>query len=379
MKIFRSTAALVATANLLSAGLTAPVRAEERRTGPGAVIEAARLERALWLPEAGAAKRFRYWTRDSRGRAAVSTGMLHLPKGEAPKGGWPVVAWAHGTVGIGDSCAPSRTGFSERDVRYLSRWLAQGYAIVATDYVGLGTPGVAAYVHGPSEAENVADSVRAARRVMPSLARKWVVVGQSQGGHAAMFTLHAAAAYAPELDFRGGVATGVAANLENLVPLAGPYLPDLPLHGLTTYFSYVMASLRANRPDLKIERFLTERGKAVADDALRLCYPDMSAEIEAEDVGIDDLVSRRLVDGKLGRALREALTIPVKGYGAPFYVAHGARDTDIPAVLVLKLAADLRLNGAPLTFRLYPGADHSGNMFASLPDTVPFVRGLLRG
>ncbi|ROO89173.1 secretory lipase [Actinocorallia herbida] len=379
MRIFRRATALFVTAGLVSAGFTAPARAEERRTGPGAVVAAERLKRELWLPEAGAAKRFRYWTRDSRGRAAVSSGMLHLPKGEAPEGGWPVVAWAHGTVGIGDGCAPSRTGFSERDVRYLSRWLGEGYAIVATDYAGLGTKGVAAYVDGPSEAENVADSVRAARAIVPSLARKWVVVGQSQGGHAAMFTLHAAAGHAPELDFRGGVATGVSANLENLVPLAGPYLPDLPLHGLTTYFSYVMAALRANRPDLEIDRFLTPRGKAVMADALRLCYPELSAEIKADGIGIGDILSRRLVDRRLIQALRESLAIPVKGYPRPFYVAHGARDTDVPALLVLKLAADLRRNGAPVTFKLYPGADHSGNMFASLPDTLPFVRGLLRG
>lgn len=36
---------------------------------------------------------------------AVS-GSLFLPQGTAPEGGWPLVAWTHGTVGIADHCAP---------------------------------------------------------------------------------------------------------------------------------------------------------------------------------------------------------------------------------------------------------------------------------
>ena len=48
---------------------------------------------------------------------------------------------------------------------YLTNWLSQGYAIVATDYVGLGTPGIHAYLDGPSAAHSVIDMVRAARAV----------------------------------------------------------------------------------------------------------------------------------------------------------------------------------------------------------------------
>ncbi|MEA1146259.1 hypothetical protein U8M64_28080, partial [Klebsiella pneumoniae] len=71
---------------------------------------------------------------------AVS-GALFVPKGTPPVGGWPLMAWAHGTVGSADRCAPSLNERSPRDTRYLNYWLDQGYAIVATDYQGLGTPG----------------------------------------------------------------------------------------------------------------------------------------------------------------------------------------------------------------------------------------------
>src|ERR1700677_1252030 len=58
---------------------------------------------------------------------AVS-GALYLPRGAPPEGGWPLLAWAHGTVGIADVCAPSWAGRSERDITYLNHSLDQGYA-----------------------------------------------------------------------------------------------------------------------------------------------------------------------------------------------------------------------------------------------------------
>jgi hypothetical protein len=37
----------------------------------------------------------------------VVSGALFLPNGEPPAGGWALVAWALGTSGIADICAPS--------------------------------------------------------------------------------------------------------------------------------------------------------------------------------------------------------------------------------------------------------------------------------
>jgi hypothetical protein len=57
-----------------------------------------------------------------------------LPKSRAPAGGWPVIAWAHGTSGVARICAPSLM----RDVEYgeegLMPMVAAGLAVVATDY-----------------------------------------------------------------------------------------------------------------------------------------------------------------------------------------------------------------------------------------------------
>ena len=37
-----------------------------------------------------------------------ATALVFTPKGTPPAKGWPIVAWAHGTTGVADQCAPSR-------------------------------------------------------------------------------------------------------------------------------------------------------------------------------------------------------------------------------------------------------------------------------
>ena len=178
---------------------------------PGRLLRQEPLPADRGLSQAGMSLRILYSSTDGiDGRSPVTvSGALFLPKGEPPAGGWPILAWAHGTTGIADICAPSFTGRSGRDREYLNHWLAQGYAIVASDYQGLGTPGLHPYMQTRPAAYSVLDSVRAALSGVPGLANKVVVIGQSQGGGAAFATAGFAATYAPDINLRGTVATGV--------------------------------------------------------------------------------------------------------------------------------------------------------------------------
>ncbi|WP_430332843.1 lipase family protein [Rhodococcus sp. ACT016] len=355
-----------------SLGVAPPgVVAAPADTVPGVVVNTSDLDRAAWIPGATSGIRVTYWTIGPLGRPALSTGAVFLPPGDPPPGGWPVVSWAHGTVGLADRCSPTVTG--KIGGPYLGHWLSQGYAIVATDYVGLGTPGVHPYLDGSSEAHSVVDMVRAARAVEPSLSPHWVVLGQSQGGQAAMVTAALATRYAPELDYRGGVATGAPSNLENLTPLVRPGFPKLPLTGTTVFISYVIAGLRATRPDLDIDSYLTDVGRTAVAAAETECYEEMAPQLQ--NVSIGDLVVRPLDDPVLLTAIREMLGVPTTGYDRPVFLGQGLTDDVVPAPLALKLAADLAVNRQPVTFRTYP-TGHLQTMLAALPDTTPFVRGL---
>ncbi|MFE4461039.1 lipase family protein [Nocardia tengchongensis] len=369
----RRTVITLVSAAVLAAGplaATAVADPPARAEAAGAVVADAALPLDLWLDGTGSARKLTYWTRDSADQPALSTGVVFTPAGTPPPGGWPVLSWEHGTVGIGDDCAPSVTGRSDRDNGFLATWLKQGYAIVATDYIGPGTPGVHAYLDGRAEAHAAIDMVRAARAVDDSLASKWVAIGQSQGGGAAVFTASLATRYAPELDYRGAVATGPASNIVDAATLVGPGTTFGSSH-ITAYSAYVLNGVQAARPDFDLDSYLTPQGKQLVEDAKTLCFGPLADR--AEGLSLGQLLSRPLSDGDFVPVARSVMDVPLTGYDRPLFIGQGTNDTDVPAPLTAKLVADMTLAGTHPEVHVYPGKDHSGAMLASLADSVPFV------
>src|SRR5580693_86011 len=152
------------------------------------------------------------------GTPIAVSGIIIVPAGQAPAGGWPIVAWAHPTTGVVPRCAPSLAIFLFQQIAGSRRLLERGYAIAATDYPGLGTLGPHPYLVGESEARAVIDSVRVARS-FPGLenSNRFAVWGHSQGGQASLFTGMIAKTYAPELQLVGVAAAAPATDLATLM------------------------------------------------------------------------------------------------------------------------------------------------------------------
>lgn len=347
---------------------------------PGTLIRSVPLDRSLWVRSAGDARRFLYSSIDQHGKPAVSTAAVFLPRSRPPAGGWPVVAWAHGTVGLGDDCTPSAQKRSQRDDDYISHWLDQGYAVVGTDYTGLGTPGLMSYLNADVEARSVVDSVSALRQLDLSTSPRWVIVGQSQGAGAAMNAAHRATELSRGrgLDYRGVVATGTPANIESIIALGGPTFPPVRLPvGLTTYLAYIVAAVREARPDLPIDGLLTPFGRSVAEESETLCYPELAKRLTGVDVRsffakpISSIPNAR-------EQLARFLGIPFSGYDRPIFLGQGLTDIDVPAPFALSLAVQLTQNRQPFELHVYP-TDHSGTVYASQRDSTPFVARVLAG
>src|SRR5947208_1260634 len=81
-----------------------------------------------------------------------------------------------------------------------------GYAVVRTDYQGLGTPGIHQYLVGTAEGRSTLDIVRAARKLDSRVSGRTAIAGHSQGGHAALWGAALAPKWTPELNLRGTVA-----------------------------------------------------------------------------------------------------------------------------------------------------------------------------
>lgn len=343
---------------------------------PGGLIESVPLAPELWVAGAGDAYRILYATIDQHQRPAVSTAAVFTPKSPPPQGGWPVIAWAHGTVGLGDSCTPSAHPRSERDNEYLTHWLDQGYAVVGTDYAGLGTPGLMSYLNSVTTARGVVDSVIAAHHMGLALSPKWAVVGQSQGGGAAIATARWATEFSAGsgLDYRGVVATGTPAGVENIVKQAGPQMTVPPELGpvANAYTAYIVAALREARPDLDVNRILTPAGRSATDQAETECVAELAAALE--DMTLPGFFTAPLTSiPGAGEAVDAFMGIPADGYDRPIFLGVGLRDRDVPPSLTLRFNDQLTANGQDVTLKVYPDEDHSGTVLASLPDSTPFL------
>ncbi|MDR0238528.1 alpha/beta fold hydrolase [Acinetobacter sp.] len=145
-----------------------------------------------------------------------ATALVFTPKTAPPADGWPIVAWAHGTVGVADGCAPSKTSFGGDIKKMTDDLLKEGYVVVAPDYEGLGEPSgkeLHPFLNVKSEAYSITDAVVATKNWLGrNASNKWAVLGHSQGGQAAL----GAAQYAARanLDYKGVVAVAPASNLK---------------------------------------------------------------------------------------------------------------------------------------------------------------------
>ena len=154
--------------------------------------------------------RILYLTELDNGDLAAASGMAFIPTSPATSEPRPIVAWTHGTVGEGDACAPSRQKDPASQLtQFLPSMIQLDWALVATDYTGLGTPGVQAYLLKEQEVRDTVNSVRALQQIPHAdVGSRYTVLGHSQGGHTALWTGHLSKNFAPELEL-----LGVAASL----------------------------------------------------------------------------------------------------------------------------------------------------------------------
>jgi pimeloyl-ACP methyl ester carboxylesterase len=330
------------------------------------------------LANAGRSVRILYVSTDGIGAKAKVpvSGVLYLPKGEAPEGGWPLMAWAHGTVGVADVCAPSFAGRSKRDVTYLNFWLAQGYALVATDYQGLGVPGPHPYLATRPEAYSVLDSVRAAQRGGFGVSEKVVLVGQSQGGAAVFATAGYAPSYAPELDIRGTVATGTPYFASDVRAVLGTRPRDAV--DPTLGFGFLLMSLVEQiDPHFSVRDYVTDAALPVVMGTAKTCYRQIARQIV--DAKLTYNLAYRKDPAPVFTHASALMGYPTLSIEAPVFLGTGGRDHDVPPEMQLQLGADACAKGSTVEQHVYPELNHSGAVNGSAVDSVLFVQKAFAG
>jgi len=253
---------------------------------PGDIIKI----EAISAPTGAKAWRVMYVSRTEDDRLVPVTGIVVAPATTPNNGSRPVITWAHGTTGGARGCAPSLVTQPAQNlvqhqplsktpidigIPYLTDFLKQGYVVVATDYYGLGGPGVHQYLNGNTAARNSIDIVRAAKHMPETHAGShFVGFGWSQGGQAALFIAESQLSYAPELRLDGIATVAPASSISNMVPVMLTVVPNSPFNFLT---------IRGMTDSYNIvPSFLTERGKNMVELSGQVCLSML-----AQRAGVD--------------------------------------------------------------------------------------------
>ena len=349
----------------------------------GDVIWARPLTGGAVLPHAARNVLVLYRTTAPDGRGAAVSGMVAVPQGPAPTGGWPVISWAHGTTGDAPSCTPSLDAQDQPEHPYLGPidpvlddFVARGYAVVQTDYEGEGTPGVQPYLNGTTEGRDVIDMVRAARQVEPSLSTRWVAMGHSQGGHAALIATALAPAWAPELQNLGGVAMAPASHMPALIGILAKQSTPTPAFAIVGMF---VAGAAAFDPAVRPEAVFSPPGLALLPQLRQLCF-DGGLDATGSFGGIAP--SRAFRSGAdLAPLLRYAAASepgPLT-YRAPLLIVQGTADATILPLVTDDLFTQLCKSGATVRYAKYAGAQHRSLIPASAPDAAAWIAARFAG
>ncbi len=301
-----------------------------------------------------------YSTRTLGGGKVVASGTVSVPKGKAPKGGWPVITYAHGTTGVADVCAPTRIpdgSPQEGYVTYMNpvidAWLDAGYAVVRTDYAGLGTPGPHGYLVGSDEGHAVLDIVTAARALNPDIGKKFLIAGHSQGGHAALFAAGEATSYGKGLKLRGTVAYAPASHLAEQEALLPALTAPSPLTALATM---IISGAATTSDQIVPSQILSDQVLAVYPQLEQVCLAQLSAPDSLGGIPPSQL----LRPGADADALRAELSEqnPAVTTKAPILLAQGLADTTVFPQFTTALNGELVANGDSVDYQTFPGVGH---------------------
>ncbi|QRQ12940.1 alpha/beta hydrolase [Acinetobacter pittii] len=331
------------------------------------------------------------------GQEVQATSLVFTPNTPPPVGGWPIVVWAHGTTGVADACAPSKAALTESTKDLISKLLAAGYVVVAPDYEGLGTPGIHPFLNVKSEAFSITDAVVATRNYLSQrnllTSKKWLTVGHSQGGHAAL----GAAQYASraQLDYKGTVALAPASNLGFILVAGEQSVANATLDKkismyaqLDTYTALVTAGIRNTQPVFNYSQIFTSQVSSIAAQAETICSgplgqafgagmtkyaTDHNGTLDGYTRTQPNFMAVQLVKTFLDK---DSQPLQVK-VTTPIIIYQGVADTTVPKVATDILISNATVVGTKINSYVTGNWDHGTVMSSNVDNIVGNVQSLL--
>jgi len=355
----------------LCLALPAPLAAQSA----GALIAA---EPVAEAPPDAQAWRIRYWTTGNSGAPIEVTGLVVAPRGRPGLSARPVIAWAHGTWGVVQKCAPSLSSNVFAVTPGLTEALRRGYAVVAPDYPGLGSAHAHGYLVGIDTAHSVLDAVRAARAIPGAAAgNRFAVWGESQGGHAALWTGQRWQAYAPELRLMGIAAAAPPTDLaENLRAGSDPsvraFLTAFTAYSWSRQFGAPLETL-GNRATQGVITRLAENNCITLGKTPRLGTM-LGVLVLRRDLKTVDL-GRVLPWARIARQNSPA----ARDFGVPVLIAQNPKDVIVAPAVTQIFARKLCRAGARVRYLSIAGQGHETSAKDSTRPTLDWINARFDG
>lgn len=309
--------------------------------------------------------RILYHSLSAHGKDVAVSGVVLVPDGAPPDGGWPVIAWAHDFVGSARQCAPSMLK-NLNEGPLLSMYASLGYAVVASDYAGLGTSFPHAVFDTRSNALDLIYSIPAARKALPQLGKKWVVVGYSRGANVSL-----------------GVAEAVSeigdANYLGAVGLAGLAEPE----DMFTWFAngaerttmvFLAHGVKTVFPEFRIEEILTEEAMPLYRSISNVCEVRQGPAVPQTE-----LVKPGWETNSLVRRFWERNSLGRKPAHGPILIISGESDTTVPEEMTARVVSQLCERKDRVLFVKYPALNASGVLGNSVSEQISWIKARFSG
>lgn len=325
---------------------------------PGQLLRQEALTADQSVPGAADAIRLLYSSTDGLADtgAVVVSGALFLPQGTPPAGGWPLLLWSHGTVGIADKCAPTWTGYVPFHDEHLSQWLSEGYAVVASDYQGLGTKGTHPYLATRPAAYSNLDVLRAVQSADFPVSDRIVLAGQSQGAGAAIATAAYAPNYAPELDIRAVIATGVPFFTPDALLAVQQARPNDAIDPMLGYNFLALTLIEQIDPNFAVEHYVSDEALPLARGVTEICNRDMRSKIAEAELTYNKTF--KVAPTEPLRQAFERMQFPTLKLSVPVFVGVGGDDRDTPPRMQAGFVKASCGAGSTVEAHLFDGYDH---------------------
>jgi len=308
------------------------------------------------LPYEISAVRILYHSRSPSGEDVAASGVVLVPSGTPPAGWWPVVAWAHDFIGSARQCAPSLLRNLDEGP-LLAMYVGLGYAVVASDYAGLGSDFQHAALDMRSNALDVIYSLPAARAAVPQLGAKWVVAGYSQGGLTAIGVAEAESEIG-DPNYLGAVALSGVPEAHEI-----QRMPVFLARGIKTVF-----------PEFRVEEMLTDKAIPLYQHIGQACEASAGPDLEAREMLKPGWENNRYVKEFFTRNAPGRK--PMKG---PLLLIGGESDPETPSAIPATAVAQLCKQKDRALFVKYPGLNASAVIGDSVSEQISWIRARFAG